>query len=429
MPRRNLYLLLGVVLVAAICYQKVQKNRYGPLMMDVMNLIERRYLEPVAAADLFQGAVEGMVGRLDTYSAYIAPAPFREFQETLDQEFGGVGMEVAQDPKTKEFVVISPLVGTPAYEAGVRAGDHIVRINGQSTQGFSLQDTVRRMRGKPGDPVTVSVRHEGEQEPVDIVIVRAVIRFDTVLGDARNSDGSWNYRLDGHPQIGYLRITSFGEKTAHEMAVAMAGLTRRPLEGLILDLRDDPGGLLDAAVAVCDMFIDMGVIVTTRSRGGQIRHTYSASGTGTYTKFPMAVLVNHFSASASEIVAACLQDHQRAKIVGQRTWGKGTVQELIDLDEGRGALKLTTSSYWRPTGQNIHRAKDATADDAWGVVPNEGYEVVVEGEELSQWIRWRQRRDLHKPGADGDQRGQPAKPFVDRPLAKALEYLEPAPAK
>jgi carboxyl-terminal processing protease len=249
MPRRNLYLLLGVVLVAAICYQKVQKNRYGPLMMDVMNLIERRYLEPVAAADLFQGAVEGMVGRLDTYSAYIAPAPFREFQETLDQEFGGVGMEVAQDPKTKEFVVISPLVGTPAYEAGVRAGDHIVRINGQSTQGFSLQDTVRRMRGKPGDPVTVSVRHEGEQEPVDIVIVRAVIRFDTVLGDARNSDGSWNYRLDGHPQIGYLRITSFGEKTAHEMAVAMAGLTRRPLEGLILDLRDDPGGLLDAAVA------------------------------------------------------------------------------------------------------------------------------------------------------------------------------------
>jgi carboxyl-terminal processing protease len=171
------------------------------------------------------------------------------------------------------------------------------------------------------------------------------------------------------------------------------------------------------------------VIVTTRSRGGQIRHTYSASGTGTYTKFPMAVLVNHFSASASEIVAACLQDHQRAKIVGQRTWGKGTVQELIDLDEGRGALKLTTSSYWRPTGQNIHRAKDATADDAWGVVPNEGYEVVVEGEELSQWIRWRQRRDLHKPGATGDQRGQPAKPFVDRPLAKALEYLEPAPAK
>ena len=154
------------------------------------------------------------------------------------------------------------------------------------------------------------------------------------------------------------------------------------------------------------------------------RDTDPATTTGPYTKVPLAVLVKKYSASASEIVAACLQDYHRAVIVGQRTWGKGTVQEVIDLDEGQGALKLTTASYWRPSGRNIHRTKDAGDSDAWGVLPNPGFEVLVAGEELGEWVRWRRRRDLSKPDADANHHGEKAQPFVDRPLAKAVGYIE-----
>jgi carboxyl-terminal processing protease len=365
-------------------------------LVDVLDLIQRRYLEPVSGAELFEGAMEGMTSKLDDYSTYIAPGPYQEFQETIDQEFGGVGMEVMQDPKTKQLVVTSPLLGTPAYDAGIRAGDKILRINGQPTQGMSLRETVRQMRGKKGQAVTLTVLHEGAAKPDDLTIVRAVIHVDSVLGDTRNSDGTWNYLLAGSDRVGYLRISN---------------------------LRDNPGGLLDAAVQVCDMFIDSGVIVTTRNRGGEIRRAYSATTAGAYTKIPLAVLVNKYSASASEIVAACLQDYNRAVIVGQRTWGKGTVQEVIDLEEGQGALKLTTASYWRPSGRNIHRTKDANDSDAWGVTPNPGYQVVVEGEDLNAWIRWRRQRDLGKPGAEPAPHGQ-ERPFVDRPLAKATQYVE-----
>jgi carboxyl-terminal processing protease len=424
MPRRNLYLLFAAVLVSVVCHQKVQKNRYGSGLTEVLDLIEHRALEPVSGSDLFAGAMEGMTGKLDEYSGYIAPEPYQEFQETMDQEFGGVGIEVMQDPGTKQLLVTSPLAGTPAYDAGIRAGDKILRINGQTTQGMSLQETVRRMRGKKGEPVTLTVLHEGAQKPEDVSIVRAVIHVDSVLGDTRNGDGSWNYFLAGSDHIGYLRINSFGEKTAEETGEALKGLSKQGMRGLILDLRDNPGGLVDAAVKVCDLFIDSGVIVTTRSRGGEICHTYSATTTGLYTKVPLAVLVNKYSASASEIVAACLQDYHRAVIVGQRTWGKGTVQEVIDLDEGQGALKLTTASYWRPSGRNIHRAKDAGDSDAWGVLPSPGYEVVVAGAELGDWVRWRRRRDLSKAGADADHHGEKAPPFVDRPLAKAVGYIE-----
>jgi carboxyl-terminal processing protease len=393
-------------------------------LVEVLDLIEHRALEPVAGSELFAGAVEGMTGKLDEYSGYIAPEPYQEFQETMDQEFGGVGIEVIQDPKTKQLLVASPLAGTPAYEAGIRAGDKILRINGQTTQGMSLQDTVRRMRGKKGEPVTLTVLHEGAPKPDEITIVRAVIRVDSVLGDTRNGDGSWNFFLAGSDRIGYLRVNSFGEKSAEEMSEALKGLSKQAMRGLILDLRDNPGGLVDAAVKVCDLFIDSGVIVTTRSRGGDIRRAYSATTTGAYTKVPLAVLVDKYSASASEIVAACLQDYNRAVIVGQRTWGKGTVQEVIDLDDGHGALKLTTASYWRPSGKNIHRAKDATSSDAWGVLPTPGYEVAVTPDELGEWVHWRRNRDLRKPAADADRRGDKALPFVDRPLAKAVGYIE-----
>ena len=176
------------------------------------------------------------------------------------------------------------------------------------------------------------------------------------------------------------------------------------MRGLVLDLRDDPGGYLNAAIDVCDMLVPSGVIVTTRGRDGRISHTYAASGDAPFTDFPMAVLINQNSASAAEIVAACLQDHHRAVIVGQRSYGKGTIQEIIDLESGCGAMKLTTASYWRPSGQNIARPHNAGPEDTWGVTPDEGYEVAVKDDDFNRWQLWRFHRDAVQTKAGRRQR-------------------------
>lgn len=429
MPRRNLALLMIVTLVSLLCYHRVQRNDAGRVLVGAMETIERRALEEVDRQALFEGAVEGMIERLhDVHSAYISPRALQGFNETLDQEFGGVGMEVGLDRKTNQLMVMSPLVGTPAYRAGIRAGDKILRIDGQSTQGMSLRDAVRLMRGRPGQPVTLSILHEGDDEPTEVEIVRAKIQVDTVLGDTRRPDGSWSFTLEEDPRIGYVRVTSFTEHTSKELRRTLDELLSKNVQGLILDLRDDPGGLLETAVEVADMFLSSGVIVTTRDRRERIVDERRATAKGTYPPLPMAVLVNGATASASEIVAAALQDHGRAVIVGERTYGKGTVQEIINLEGGRGALKLTTRSYWRPSGKNIHRSADAPDDADWGVSPTPGYEVPLDDEELSQLRIWRRERDVgQKPEPDAGSKegsnGEAAEPFVDRQLQRAVDYI------
>lgn len=429
MPRRNLLVLVLATLLALLCYQRVQKNPYGRVMANAITRIESRALEPVGALKLFEGAMDGMLGKLDDYSAYISPADLNAFHETIDQEFGGVGMEVALDPQTKQIMVLSPLVGSPAYKAGIRAGDKILRIDRDSTQGMSLKDAVGLLRGKPGDPVTLTVQHEGEVKPVEVKIVRDRIQVDTVLGDTRNADGSWNFFLEGHDRIGYIRIGSFTDKTLGEMRRALAWLQEHRMRGLVLDLRDDPGGYLDAAVEICDLLIPSGVIVTTRRRDGQISRTYKASGKGVFTDFPIAVLVNQQTASAAEILAACLQDHHRAVVVGQRSYGKGTIQEVMDLEQGCGAMKITTASYWRPSGKNIHRPHDAGEKADWGVSPDEGYKVMPTGDEQTRWRVWRAHRDAVPSAAknsfvENGKKKNGDEPFIDRPLAKGVEYVE-----
>ena len=426
MPHRNLVIILAMMVLSLVSAMKV--SRQGRYLIFAMSQIETHGLEVVGENELFQGALEGMAGRLDEYSTYITPEAMKEFQEIIDREFGGVGIEIRLDRQTKELTVASPLVGTPAYEAGIVAGDRILRIDGESTQGLSLSDASERMRGEPGEPVTLSVLHHGASEPVDVEIVRAVIRIDTVLGDTRNVDGSWDFFLEGEDGIGYLRINSFGEQTDREMRRAVDWLIDRGMKGLIIDVRNDPGGLLIAAIGVCDMFVDSGVIVTTRRRDGTIRQTYSATGQGTYSGFPVAVLVNQYSASASEIVAACLQDRAGACVVGERTFGKGTVQELIDLRGDRGMLKLTTSSYWRPSGKNIHRGRDAEEDDDWGVIPNQGYEVKLSEEEFAEQLRVRFLRDIGRLSDERDtprgEDGEILTPLgADGQLKKAVEYI------
>ncbi|HUT91020.1 MAG TPA: S41 family peptidase [Thermoguttaceae bacterium] len=423
MPRRNIHLIVGLTVLCLMCAART--SRYGRVLTYAMNQVNLRYLEDVSRQELFEGALEGMMHRLDDYSAYISPELLVQFQEDLGKEFGGVGIEIILDPETKDLTVASPLVGTPAYEAGILAGDKVRRIDGESTQGLSIQDAADRMRGKPGEPVTLTILHPGEEQPVDVEIVRAIIRVDTVLGDTRNEQGEWDYFLEGYDHIGYVRVNSFSEQTDKELRRALDWLVQRDVQGLILDLRNDPGGMLGTAIGVCDLFIDSGVIVTTRRRDGQINQASTATKRGTYSGFPMAVLVNGFSASASEIVAACLQDHGRAVVVGQRSFGKGTVQELIPLEAGQGILKLTTASYWRPSEKNIHRRSDAGEDDDWGVRPNKGYEVDVDKDQFAKLLNARFRRDARQRNHEQDSTAEddPADPDVDPQLAKAVEYI------
>jgi carboxyl-terminal processing protease len=427
MSRRNLLVLLAVMLLALLCYQRMRKNVYARVLASTMATIENRYLEPIESSQLFERAMDGMLGNLDDYSAYISPADLQQFHEAIDQEFCGIGVEVALDPQTKQLMVLCPLLESPAYKAGVRAGDRIVRIHDASTQGMSLEDASNLLRGKPGDSVTISVLHEGEEKPVEVAIVREVIPTDTVRGDTRNADGSWNFFLEGDDRIGYVRISSFSDNTVGKFEQALDWLVEHKMRGLVLDLRDDPGGYVDAAIDVCNLLVRSGVIVSTRGRNGSIGYTAKARGDAPFTDFPMAVLIDQNSASAAEIVAACLQDHHRATIVGQRSYGKGTIQEIVDLEGGCGAMKLTTASYWRPSGKSIARPHNAGPKDIWGVMPDENCEVVLKDDEFNRWQSWRFHRDMfHAPGNGADSRsGDEA--FVDRPLVRAVEYLVSIP--
>jgi carboxyl-terminal processing protease len=428
MPRRNLYLLFAIALVSLACYVKADsayRSRYGHMsdtFIEALKQIDQHYIEPVEERRLFEAALDGMIGQLgDPYSAYEPPQQALEFRQQLDQKFGGIGIEVVIDPNTKRLTVTSPMIGTPAFEAGILAGDQIVAIDGQSTEGMDYEEARHRMRGEAGEAVTISILHVGEAVPREVKLVRAIIKIPSVLGDTRDEHGAWNFTLAGHPEIGYLRITSFGEQTVGELAAALAAVEKQQARAVILDLRHNFGGILRTAVATCDFFVNDGVIVTTRGRDKmQNLEVFSASGKARFTQWPMVVLVDHFTASAAEIVAACLQDHQRAIVVGERTWGKGTVQNVIPLEGGKSALKLTVATYWRPNEVNIHRAQNAKDSDAWGVKPNETFEVKLSQEDQLRSAEARRQRDTlgGKTGSDK------LAPLFDPQLDKALDELK-----
>ncbi len=331
-----------------------QRNVYVRYFAQALQEIDDNYIEPVDDQKLFEGAITGMVGELDRYSGFIRQQQAGEFQRlVLDQKFGGIGIEVTYDKETREFKVLTPIFGTPAYEAGIRAGDRIVAVDGQNTRELEtkkqVDQAIEMLRGEPGEPVALEVIHEGQTQPVRYELVRRVIHVDSVLGDTRNADDSWNFFLPGYDRIGYVRITSFGERTVDELKAALAVLSEHGVRGLIIDLRSDPGGLLKAAIGVCELFLDRGdPIVSTRGRDPNVKkEEFKAERPGPYPHLPLVVLVNRDSASASEIVAAALQDSGRALVAGERSFGKGTVQNVIPIEAGKSVLKLTIATYWR----------------------------------------------------------------------------------
>lgn len=390
------------------------------VFVDTFEQVERNYVKEVDRRELIEAAIRGMVSKLDRHSSYISPDDFTQFNKQVDQEFGGIGIQVQFDNDERKLMVISPLPGTPAYKAGILAGDEIVEIEDKAVKEFpegqELQSAIDLLTGKPGVAVQVGVKHPGNDEIVNVKMVRDVIHIATVLGDKYGEDNLWDYMYDAEKKIGYIRLTHFSRHSAEELDEALQELKAKGLRGLVLDLRFNPGGLLTQATMIADMFIDNGKIVSTEGRNTEPR-VWNATKDGSYLGFPMAILVNGASASASEIVSACLQDHGRAVVVGERSFGKGSVQNVIELDEGSSALKLTTASYHRPSGKNIHRFDGATEDDEWGVSPDEGYAVELNPRERRDYFLYRQERDVLREG------GPTASDFSDRQLDKALNYL------
>ncbi|MFM1802487.1 MAG: hypothetical protein RJA81_1839, partial [Planctomycetota bacterium] len=344
---------------------------YGQFV-DAVEKVEANYVRPVERKQLLESALNGMLQDLDPHSNYINNTGWKAFRRQIEGSFGGVGIQVGQDDAGR-LKVIAPLVGSPAYEAGMMPDDMILEIEGQSTEGWTLNKSTEVMQGRPGTPVKVKVRHrDGEEE--ELTINRAIIEVPTVLADHRKPDDSWDYMLDPEAKIGYVRLTSFAQKTASELKAALEQMKKEGAKGLILDLRNNPGGLLPAAVEISNMFVGEGKIVSTKGRN-TVERVFEADKNKVVTDIPMVVLVNGNSASASEIVSACLQDHNRATIVGTRSFGKGSVQNIVEMEDGQGVLKLTVATYWRPSGKNIHRFKNAKASDEWGVSPNTDMDV------------------------------------------------------
>jgi len=426
MPRRNLIVLLVATLISLACYARAARNRYADTFSQAMNVVTRDYVDEVEPRLLFEGAMDGMMDQLDVYSGYTPPQEYMQFKEQIDGEFPGIGVMVEVDPKTNQLMVLVPTPGSPAAKAGLRPGDIIEAVDGHSTADVPISDVVKRIKGPAGTTVQLTIRRKEKPEPFDVVLPRAKIAIESILGDVRQSDGTWIFHLLDHPRLGYIRITSFAERTADDFRQALDAVQPgRDIDGLILDLRGNEGGLLKTAVDLCDMLLDEGLIVSTRGRQGVQKSAYYAErGSELPADFPLVVLVDRYAASASEIFAAALQDHKRAVIVGERTWGKGTVQNIEELEGGRSALRITIATYWRPSGKDIHKRRNAKDTDDWGVRPDPDMEVILGKELWEKWVKSRRQRDVTPLAELEAKRTKPAVPS-EKPATPAENPATP----
>jgi carboxyl-terminal processing protease len=395
------------------------ESAYGKLkvLADVFAIVERNYVEPVKANNLINGAINGMLETLDPHSNYMAPEVYKEMQTETRGSFGGIGFEITI--RDKVLTVVAPIEDTPASRAGIQSGDIILRIDGKSTKDMTLMEAVKLMRGPQGTQVTITVMRQGFTEPKDFTLTRAIIpirsvRFKTL-----------------EPGYGYIKISQFIERTFPDLENALSKIEskEKPLRGLILDLRNNPGGLLEQAVKVADLFLESGMIVYTEGRVEGQKMKFFVQKKEKVQDYPMIVLVNGGSASASEIVAGALQDQGRAVILGTQTFGKGSVQTIIPLEDG-SALRLTTARYYTPNGRSIQ---------AQGIAPDIAVADLVPEGKRGAAPRYMRERDLEhhlqgeKEQAVPEKIKEPAKTpeasaipksTEDPPLDRALELLK-----
>jgi carboxyl-terminal processing protease len=478
MPLRNLVWLLvipglvglGLVIGASAPapdkdYQLVRQ------IVEVLAEVDANYVRELTDDErqkLVEDMISGGLRELDPHSVYLNAKQLHEVEGDSLGSYGGVGIQLGGfDPKTKFLVVGYPMPGSPAYDAGVIAGDLIAKVEDESTAGMSGEQARNKIIGEPGSKVTLTIRREGHVPPeFPVTLTRARVPQHTIMGVSRRGDdpNRWNWFIDEANRIALIRIhalspngSGFNEQTAKELRSALEEIEAAGARGLILDLRNNPGGLLSQAIEVADLFLTEGKIVTTKDRRGGERTSKAKSAETMFlpaSDKPIAVIVNNASASASEIVAAALQDNGRAAIVGERTFGKGSVQSLFRLSpDQKTAVKLTTQTWWRPNGKNMDR-QGAPKDNPneWGVAPDPGLEVPMEKHDVERQrinperLRYEYEIDKLKftagrPDVAGagsnppklnfpvpkDKDGKPlwddSKPFEDRPLNRALEHL------
>jgi len=460
MPLKNIVVLAICGIVSLTCYSAAAKNRFANLFAEVVELVNREHLDAPDSQMLFDSAISGMMDILDDHSVYLAGNVFRMFDENIEQVFGGVGMYVDEDETSGFLMVTAPMPDTPAFEAGLHSRDLITAIDGETTMGKPRRVCIELMRGPVDTTVQLDIRRADKDFPVELK--RRMIPVTSVFGDTTNPDGTKNFFLEEYPRIGYLRIDQFGERTTGETSAALRSIHGQ-VDSVILDLRNNGGGPLHSAIEVSDMFLESGLmIVETRGRDRKLLETHvSSAGMEIPSDIPVVILVNRYTASASEIVSACLQDHRRAVVIGEKTYGKGTVQNVFVLERNRSAVKLTVASYWPPGGRCIDKNDPvAKATRVWGVIPDPGFELELTEEEIVANYIDRQTleiagmvgavvaaelldavSDMEKtpdlleiPDAPGNaQTGLPSNPstaqdtpqlqVVDKPLLRAIEWL------
>jgi carboxyl-terminal processing protease len=459
MPLRNIVWLLmvpGLVgLGLAVGYSAPAPDKDYKLvrkLVDVLAEADANYVRELTDEDREQfidGAINGGLQRLDKHSAYFNEKDLKVFETENEGSFGGIGIQLGGlDEKTKQLKVGHLMPGTPAYDAGLIAGDIIAKIGETDTKDMTGEEAVRLIKGEPGTKVTLTIRRQGKPE-FPVTLTRDRIAIHAVTGVSRRADDptKWNWLIDSQNKIGYVRVITFSELTAKELKAAIGEIEKAGGKGLIIDLRDNGGGLLSQAIEVSDLFLTEGKIVTTKNRrGGEKTETAKENGTLflPYDQRPIVILVNHDTASASEIVAAALQDNKRAIVVGDRTYGKGSVQSLFRLPpDEKTAVKLTTQTWWRPSGKNMDKlGAPRDRPNEWGVTPDEGMNVQVNDAEFLRRL-WELRKldfvagkpDMVGPnppppppvtvpkGQDGKPLWDESKPFEDHQLERGLEYL------
>ena len=355
---------------------------------NILSIVKKNYVEDVETKNLVNGAINGMLSSLDPHSAYLTPELYKELQMDTQGRFGGLGIEITV--KGGILTVVSPIEDTPAAKAGVKPGDQIFKIEDEFTKDMTLVDAVKKMRGPKGTKITISIKREGVPELIDFTLMRDTIRVQSVR--SRNLEEGY----------GYIRLAQFQERSDRDVQKALEKMAAEKggIKGLVLDLRNDPGGLLTQAVRISDLFLDSGLIVYTEGRIESQKQKYFAQKDGSWMDFPMVVLVNGGSASASEIVAGALQDHKRAVVLGTKTFGKGSVQTILPLDDN-SALRLTTARYFTPKGRSIQ---------AMGIVPDIIVEATPPQEAKADEKRRPGLREENLPGHLQNQQNQQQTP-------------------
>jgi len=378
------------------------------LFTEVLSIVQSQYVDEVPPKDIIYNAIKGTLRGLDPHSSFLDPDMYREMQVETSGSFGGLGIEITL--RDDVLTVVAPIEGTPAYRAGIQPGDRILKIEGLSTKDMQLTDAVKRMRGKPGSKITVTIVREGWTEPKDFLITREQIRVQSVKSNPLE------------PGIEYIRLRQFQEQTSNDLETALEKYAKDgKIQGLVLDLRNNPGGLLTSAVEVTEKFLEPGkLVVYTEGRVRNQNMRFSSNAKRAFTDFPVVVLVNQGSASASEIVAGALQDWGRAVVLGTQSFGKGSVQTIIPLSDGSG-LRLTTAKYFTPKGRSIHGK---------GITPD----IVVDGPKTTALATTGEGPNPTPPVVETPQEQLKRDPQLQRALdlLKAMKILDksrPTPAQ